>query len=95
MVLCHRMVLPSQGERQVDGLNVVPGVAQVHWSGPTRGRPPPDGLVRWGLPECGGVLIDDDGVIAVGEGNPSWLSGGRWRELPRDSPVAMPAQLGS
>lgn len=85
MVLCDRMVLPSQGGRQVDGLGIAPGLALVHWSGPERGRPPMDGLLRWGLPERGGVLIDGDSVRAVGQGQPSALRGGRWRPVSRQA----------
>jgi hypothetical protein len=90
MVLCQRMVLPSQGRREVDGLGLVPGMALVHWSGPERGRPPGDGWIRWGLPERGGVLVVGGAVRAVGQGEPSWLRHGRWAALPRDAAVPLP-----
>jgi putative intracellular protease/amidase len=89
MVLCQRTVLPSQGNRQVDGLGIAPGVALVHWGGPTRDRPPADGMLRWGLPERGGALIVDGGVVALGQGEPSWQRAGRWSPLPRDLPVPL------
>ncbi len=94
MVLCQRMTVPSQGGRQVDGLGLAPGVALVHWSGPTRDRPPADGLLRWGLPERGGVLLTADGAVGVGQGAAAWLWAGRWTPLPRDTPVPLPTPGG-
>lgn len=89
MVMCQRMVLPSQGRREVDGLGLAPGVALVHWDGPSRMRPPADGMLRWGLPERGGALLTAAGVVAVGHGTASWLRAGRWQELPREHPVSL------
>lgn len=89
MVLCQRMGLPSDGWRQVDGLGLVPGLALVHWGGPGRGGGG-EGL-RWGLPEQGGVLIDGDQVLAVGQGTPSVRVDEVWREVPRDQAMPLPA----
>lgn len=84
MVLCARTVLPDQrsgGSPAVaDGLGLVPGLALVHDDGVgDRGwRDPadPDGL-RWGLPEHGGVLIQDGAARAVGRGQVRLLAGDR------------------
>lgn len=85
MVLCARMRLPSAG-REGDGLGLVPGLALVHWSGPDGGG---GADLRWGLPETGGALIDDEGVRAVGQGEPAWRVDGSWAPLPRDRAVPL------
>lgn len=89
MVMCERTWLPSTGQ-EVEGLGLAPGQALVHWAGPGRRGLPDDGVLRWGLPERGGVLIDGGTVLAVGEGTPSWHRAGRWRALPRDVAVPLP-----
>lgn len=88
MVLCARAVVPDRGE-VVDGLGLVPGLALPHFRGEDRwgDRLPPD-LPRWGLPECGGVVIADGRVRAVGAGEPTLLSSDRRRAVPRE-PVAL------
>ena len=88
MVSCEQMVDPSEG-RLVDGLALVPGLALPHWSpGTDRGWRVPDDLDLWGLPECGGVLVEP-GVepLAVGQGTPAHRVDGAWRSLPRSSSV--------
>lgn len=86
MVLFARTVLPDASPRQVvDGLGLVPGLAMVHDDGGDRGWSDPadvDGP-RWGLPEAGGVLVDDATVRAVGRGRPRLLRGGSSHDLPR------------
>jgi hypothetical protein len=92
MVLCARTVLPDRGREVVDGLAVVPGLALPHWSGTDRfGLDLPAGTVRWGLPECGGVLVVDGAVRAIGAGEPVLLVDGTTHPLPRDEPVPLPA----
>lgn len=88
MVLCARMVRPGGGVDVVDGLGLVDGLALPHWSpGSDRGWPVPDDVDLWGLPECGGVIIDRDrpeyGVRAVGQGEPSRRHDGSWQRVPR------------
>ncbi len=88
MVLCARMVLPGGGAAVVDGLGLVDGLALPHWTPDSdRGWPVPDDVDLWGLPECGGVIIDRDrsehAVRAVGQGEPSRRHGGTWEPVPR------------
>ena len=49
----------------------------------------PDGLV-WGLPECGGVIIDGDQMTAVGHGHPSVRVDGEWRRVARFGTEPLP-----
>ncbi len=87
MVLCERMVRPggSNGGDVVDGLGLASGLALPHWSpGSDRTWPIPDDLDLWGLPECGGVVIDGGtNPVAVGHGEPSCRFRGVWKQLPR------------
>lgn len=87
MVLCKQMVRPSgpEGADVIDGLGLVPGLALPHWArGGIRSWPIPDDLDLWGLPECGGVIIEEDAdPIAVGHGDPSRRLAGAWNQLPR------------
>jgi hypothetical protein len=90
MVLCSRTATPDRSGSLADGLGLVPGVAVPHWSpGSERRWSLPDALL-WGLPECGGVLIDDSGMIAVGQAEPSVRIDGRWVAVPRTAPRAVP-----
>lgn len=87
MVLCEKMVRPDarSGADVVDGLGLVAGMALPHWtrSGP-RNWPIPDDIEVWGLPECGGVVIDGEGEpFAVGFGDPSRRVDGEWITLDR------------
>jgi hypothetical protein len=66
----------------VPGLGLVEGLALPHWSpGPLRWDVPD--TVLWGLPECGGVIIEDGEVCAVGQGVPARFVNGSWTPLPR------------
>jgi hypothetical protein len=44
----------------------------------------------WGLPECGGVLIDHAGVIGVGQGAASIRLDGSWSVVDRSAPQSIP-----
>lgn len=93
MVLCERLVVPDRGAQIVDGLGFVPGLALPHWS-PTGGpRWHVDVEPLWGLPECGGVLIEDGRVVAAGQGAPSLAVGGSWAPIARKR-VALDEVLG-
>lgn len=90
MVLCAELKVPRTGDTR-PGLALVPGRAVVHWDGrEVRGATPDAPL--WGLPECGGVLVGDDGVRAVGQGQPSVATGTGWTALPRDRWVPVPGR---
>ena len=90
MVLCTRTVTPDRSGGTADGLGFVTGVAIPHWTpGSERRWTLPDG-VRWGLPECGGVLIDSDTVAAAGQGSASVDTGDGWHAVARDRPQPLP-----
>lgn len=66
MVMGERVWLPDVGRLDV-GLGLVPGlVIPHHAGGEIRRVDGDDGSLRWGLPECGGVLVADGSVRAVG-----------------------------
>jgi hypothetical protein len=44
----------------------------------------------WGLPECGGVLIDGDSMIGVGQGAASIRVSGAWTAIDRHLPEPLP-----
>lgn len=91
MVLCASTVLPDRGRQVVDGLGVVPGLALPHFAGEDRfGLDLPAGTPRWGLPECGGVLVEDGTVRAVGAGEPVLLVDDTREALPRGAGRVMP-----
>ncbi|MEM9606237.1 MAG: Type 1 glutamine amidotransferase-like domain-containing protein [Actinomycetota bacterium] len=95
MVLCARTALPDRGGTTGAGLGLVPGLALPHWSpGSDRRWSVGDGLL-WGLPECGGVLVDGDDVSAVGQGRASVRTGDVWRELPRRPMSSMSELIGT
>ena len=88
MVLCERVVRPAArgGADVVCGLGVVEGLALPHWSRrETRNWPLPDDVVRWGLPECGGVIFAERGADprASGFGEPSRFADGEWVAIRR------------
>jgi hypothetical protein len=85
MVLCRRMVRPGGQADVADGLGLVDGLALPHWTaGSDRGWLVPDDLDLWGLPECGGVVILDEAVRAVGKGEPARRHDNTWQPIPRD-----------
>ena len=93
MVLCSRMANPERGGI-VDGLDLVPGLAVAHWSpGSERRWALPEsgpGSMLWGLPECGGVLIDRDTMVAVGQGAPAVRVNGVWNPVSRTDAQPFP-----
>lgn len=91
MVLCRHLVLPDRGGEVVSGLGVVPGLALPHWSGTQRFELDlPAGTPRWGLPECGGVVVVDGTVRAVGAGEPVVLVDDRADVVARDEAMPLP-----
>ena len=82
MVMCTYMVRPDRSDI-VDGLGLVDGLALPHWSAGSDPRWRVPDVMLWGLPECGGVLIDDDGPRGVGQGVASVRSTDGWRALSR------------
>lgn len=91
MVLCARTWLADTDRSITDGLGLVPGLALPHHEPGREDRAgsPPD-LPLWGLPECGGVLVDDDGVVAAGAGTPVLVTDGEVVELSRSTPRPLP-----
>lgn len=86
MVLCAHVGVPGRSDELARGLGLVPGMAIPHWSpGSERRWSLPDTLL-WGLPECGGVLIDDGTMIGVGRGAASIFVDGAWRAIGRGRP---------
>lgn len=91
MVLCARTWLADGDGSIVDGLGLVPGLALPHHEPGREGRAgTPTDLPLWGLPECGGVVVDDDGVVAAGAGTPVLVVDGQTVELSRTQPHALP-----
>ncbi len=91
MVLCARTWLADTDGSLADGLGLVPGLALPHHEPGREGRAgtPPE-LPLWGLPECGGVLVDDAGVVAAGAGTPVLVVDGEVEELSRTDPRPLP-----
>ncbi len=91
MVLCATTWLADTDRSLADGLGLVPGLALPHHEPGREDRAgtPPE-LPLWGLPECGGVLVDDDGVVAAGAGTPVLVLGGEPVELSRTEPRPLP-----
>lgn len=85
MVLCEQLVVPDRRPPTVTaGLGLVAGLALVHWSPDgDRGWPTGDVSVVWGLPECGGIVVDGERLVAVGRGEPSQRIDGRWTPVAR------------
>ena len=82
MVLCSRMARPDRGD-VVDGIGLVDGLALPHWSITVDPRWTEPDVTLWGLPECGGVIIERGAVRAVGAGAASVNDGGGWQSIPR------------
>lgn len=91
MVMCTQTVRPGRDSGiAAAGLGFVDGIAVPHWTpGSERRWSLPDGLV-WGLPECGGVIIDGDQMTAVGQGHPSVRVGNEWHRITRDGTEPVP-----
>jgi peptidase E len=82
MVLCSRMARPDRGD-VVDGIGLVDGLALPHWSITADPRWSEPDVTLWGLPECGGVIIEHGAVRAVGAGAASVNHGAGWQTIPR------------
>lgn len=90
MVLCSRTATPDRSGGHAMGLDLVPGMAIPHWSpGSERRWSLPD-VVLWGLPECGGVLIESDSMIGLGRGAASIRIGRSWSAIDRSTPESLP-----
>ena len=87
MVLCEQTAMPERrlrrGPSTRPALGLVEGLAIPHWSPEGSTWKVPDDLALWGLPECGGVIVDQHSVVAVGEGAPSRRISGRWQPVER------------
>lgn len=90
MVMCARTATPDRSEDTANGLGLVAGLAIPHWSPGSERRWPTSESLLWGLPECGGVLIEDDQMSAVGHGEPSVRVDGTWRLVGRVGGEALP-----
>lgn len=87
MVLCDLTWLADTSGEVVDGLGFVPGLALPHHHPGREDRTGAQPAVpRWGLPECGGVVVTDDGVVAAGAGTPVVVHRGTSTELARGQP---------
>ncbi len=90
MVMCTRTVRPDRDSGIAAGLGFVDGIAVPHWTpGSERRWSLPDALV-WGLPECGGVIIDGDQMTAVGQGHPSVRVDSEWHRVARSDTEPIP-----
>lgn len=91
MVLCARTWLADGDGSVVDGLGLVPGLALPHHEPGREDRTgAPADLPRWGLPECGGVLVEGGEVRAAGAGDAVLLLDGATTPLPRGAGTALP-----
>jgi len=91
MVLCAMTWRADSDGGLTEGLDLVPGLALPHHEpGREQRAGTPLELPLWGLPECGGVIIDDSGVVAAGAGTPVLVLDGTIHELPRDEPRPLP-----
>lgn len=67
MVLCSHTMVPGEG--MTTGLGLIDGIAIPHFDGTDWwDLDLPGEVVRWGLPECGGILVTDDSVEPIGSG---------------------------
>lgn len=83
MVMCARTATPDRSASLADGLGLTIGLAIPHWSPGSERRWAADDQFLWGLPECGGVVIDGGEVRAVGQSRPSVRRAGSWHEVDR------------
>lgn len=88
MALCEYCVLPERQKRRqlavTYGLALAEGVALPHWTLGDDRWPLPDDVHLWGLPECGGVLIDGHALEGVGAGEAAFRHAGTdWRSVIR------------
>jgi cyanophycinase-like exopeptidase len=81
MVMCSHMVRPDRGD-VVEGLGLIDGLALPHWNAGADPRWSVPDVTLWGLPECGGVIIDNGAVRGVGAGAASVKDGDGWHPVP-------------
>ncbi len=75
MVLCSHTMVPGAGV--TTGLGLIEGIAIPHFDGTNWwDLDLPGEVVRWGLPECGGILFTDDSVEPIGSGQATRLLDG-------------------
>lgn len=82
MVLCESMIQPDQSAALTNGLGLLEGLALPHWS-PGRTQWDVPDTTLWGLPECGGIVVANGAVSAVGRGEAARCVSGSWTPLPR------------
>ena len=82
MVMCSHVARPDRGD-VVDGLGLVEGLALPHWSGGAGPRWSVPDMTLWGLPECGGVIIENGVPRGVGAGVSAIHRDGAWHPAPR------------
>jgi hypothetical protein len=82
MVLCSHTARPDLGD-VVDGLGLVDGLALPHWNAAETSRWFVPDVALWGLPECGGVIIEHGTARGVGTGLASRNDGAGWQPIPR------------
>lgn len=90
MVMCSRTATPDRSGDDAPGLGLVPGMAIPHWSPGSERRWVLTASPLWGLPECGGVIIDNAQLTAVGQGEPSVRIDSVWHHVSRSGTDAMP-----
>lgn len=75
MVLCSHTMVPGEG--MTTGLGLVDGVAIPHFDGTDWWNLDlAEDVVRWGLPECGGIIVSDESIEPIGSGEPMRLLDG-------------------
>ena len=94
MVMCTRTAIPDRragaGNGIADGLGLVAGMAVPHWSPGFESRWEIPESTVWGLPECGGVVLQDDRMSAVGQGTPSIRISDAWHAVTRVGTEELP-----
>ncbi len=83
MVMCSSTATTDRSGGPAAGLGLVAGLAIPHWSPGSERRWAVSASPLWGLPECGGVIVAGEHVIAVGQGNPSVRVDGEWQAVSR------------
>jgi hypothetical protein len=90
MVLCARTAQPDRSGGDAAGLGLVAGMAVPHWSRGSERRWIVSASPLWGLPECGGVIVADERIAAVGRGDPSIRVDGEWHRVSRSGTDPLP-----
>lgn len=82
MVICSHVARPDRGD-VVNGLGLVDGLALPHWRSGADPRWSVPDVTLWGLPECGGVIIEDGVPRGIGVGVSSIHGDDAWHPVPR------------